>query len=93
MNYDKPIIIRKKKDAPKSSTIILDDDVSLKLVPKYVQDKIKEARIRLEMDQKDLAKKMDKKVCVIKEWERGTANYDKNLAKSFEKAFNIKFDK
>ncbi|WUR03795.1 endothelial differentiation-related factor 1-like protein [Vairimorpha necatrix] len=90
MNYDKPIIIRKNKPAPKSSLVTLDDDVTLKLVPKDIQDKIKEARVRLEMDQKDLAKKMDKKVSVVKEWEKGTANYDKNLAKAFEKALNIK---
>ncbi|KAF5141456.1 multiprotein-bridging factor 1 [Vairimorpha ceranae] len=92
MNYDKPIIIRKNKPAPKQNTVTLDDEVTLQLVPKHVQDKIKEARVKLELDQKELAKKMDKKVSVVKEWEKGTANFDKNIARAFEKALNIKFD-
>ena len=92
MNYDKPIIIRKNKPAPKQNAVTLDDEIAFTGIPKHIQDMIKEARVKLEMDQKDLAKKMDKKVNVIKEWEKGTANYDKNLAKAFEKALNIKFD-
>ncbi|EQB62291.1 multiprotein-bridging factor 1 [Vairimorpha apis BRL 01] len=85
MGYDdKPIIIH---------TITTLEEITLQLVPKDVSQKIKDARAKLELDQKELAMKMDKKVSVIKEWEKGTAMYDKNLAKVFERVLKIKFDK